>query len=138
MKHYRFWLLLLLAVVLPVRGALAAAMLCPPAGVGMQNEVQLLDHHAGHHGMMDESLAVGVLDHGAHHDGSANVDDDGTSASAQDKCNLCSAFCSATPLLSSLPPSTLPQDPVATVFPDLFAPAPSFLSDGQERPPRSI
>lgn len=58
-------------------------------------------------------------------------------ASAADNCNLCCDFCSVTPLANSLP--TLPTAPErATLsFPDLSAPAPSFLSDGQERPPRS-
>lgn len=137
MKHLRIWLLLLLAVLLPVRGAVAAAMLCPPAGVGTQNQVRVLDHHLGSHHTMVRAAAESVgHDHAMHDHGSASTDD-GKSLSVQDKCNLCSAFCSMTPLVSSPLTMPTPQEPGATAFPDLFAPPPNFLSDGQERPPRS-
>jgi hypothetical protein len=42
-----------------------------------------------------------------------------------------------TPMLSSLPSLPAPQDDATESFPDISAPAPSFVSDGQERPPRS-
>jgi len=62
---------------------------------------------------------------GGHHDGFG-------------KCNLCCDFCSMTPLLSTQPSIPTPPNLSSVQFPDLFAPAPSFVSDGQERPPRSI
>ncbi|HEX6703782.1 MAG TPA: DUF2946 family protein [Albitalea sp.] len=135
MKSLRIWFLLLLAVLLPVRGAMAAAMLCPPAGVGMQGEMRLMDHHAaGHHHQAADGLQH-EHDH-ATHDHSSGGHDDGKSS--QDSCNLCTAFCSVTPMVSNPPTVAAPQELSATTFPDLSAPAPSFLSDGQERPPRSI
>jgi len=51
---------------------------------------------------------------------------------------LCCDFCSVTPLSSEPPSVPMPLNLSGVSFPDLFAPAPSFLSDGQERPPRSI
>jgi hypothetical protein len=125
-KILRLWLLVLLAVLLPVRGAMAGAMLCSPAGVGTQQELRTLHEQAA-----DSSLhAVHHHEEAAHHDDAADP--------GHDKCNLCSAFCSLTPLLSDMPGVPPPLEVPAESFPDFSAPAPSFLSDGQERPPRSF
>jgi hypothetical protein len=136
-KPFRFWLLLLLAVLLPLRGAMAAAMLCPPGG---PQPMQALEHAmAGAHA---DAAAAGHEHHGPHHGphhAAAPDTADGEEASGgEDRCDLCAAFCSAVPLLRSFR-STVPAQPAAAVaFPALAVPAPSFVSDGQERPPRSI
>jgi hypothetical protein len=114
---------------------MAAAMLCPPAGAGTQSEMPLMDHK-----VIDHEHAAGAVSHVLHshdhgHEHGAQHDHGLTS---QDKCNLCSAFCSLTPLLSSIAGIPDPGELVSAPFPDLPAPAPIFLSDGQERPPRSI
>jgi hypothetical protein len=133
-KSFRIWLLLLLAVLLPVRGAMAAAMLCPPVGAGTPGEVRLMDHPApGQHHPAAEVHGAGH-DHAAH-DHASGGQDDGTSS--QDSCRLCTAFCSVTPMVSSLPTVVAPLDLSTAAFPHLSAPAPSFVSDGQERPPRT-
>lgn len=136
MKSLRLWLILLLAVLLPLRGTLAAAMMCPVAGTGVQTEVQIAEeaHDPGH----AHSHGASAGDHGAGHASQA-VDhhDIASTGDASDKCNLCSAFCSVTGMVSGTATAAEPQS-VATVFPHLYAPPPSFLSDGQERPPRSI
>lgn len=135
-KSLRIWLLVLMAVLLPLRGALAAAMMCHVAGTGVQTEVQMAershDHghshsdvaSGGHHGAEVTSQATD------HHD-FAGVGD------PADKCNLCSAFCSVTGMVSGTATASEPQT-LTTVFPHLYAPPPSFISDGQERPPRTI
>jgi len=131
-KIIRTLLLVMLVVLLPIRGAVAAAMLCPPSAAGM-------DHHT----MMAAADHDGHGDH-QHADHSANPHDSSRSGIADhhaggfEKCNLCCDFCSITPLLSALPSVPTPQDLSSVSFPALFAPAPSFVSDGQERPPRSI
>ena len=56
---------------------------------------------------------------------------------APDTCNLCCDFCSITPPASSLPALPGAQEHSTLSFPDPGAPAPSFVSGGQERPPRS-
>jgi len=131
MKSVRIWLLLLLALLLPVRGAVAAAMLCPIAGSGVQTEVQASADHAAHEAMHKHKDAH---EHAASHAHTA----DHEHGKAADRCNLCSAFCSLTPLAGSVPTLATPLDLSTTTFPDFSAPPPSFLSDGQERPPRSI
>ena len=102
--------------MLPVRGVMAAAMLCPPTAgeTSLASQVHAMSSSAG--------------DHHQHHDGMAG----------QDTCKLCSACCSVPPLPSAAPAVPLPHAFAAAAFPALAAPAPSFLSDGQERPPRSI
>jgi hypothetical protein len=133
MKTVRILLLLLLAVLLPVRGAVAAAMLCPVAGTGSQTEVRMLDHAIGHH----EVGSTGDVDHSMHHEDGGWDGHDGA-ASTSDKCDVCSAFCSVPPLVETLPAAFKVPDAAAATFPDFSARAPSFLSDGPERPPRSI
>jgi hypothetical protein len=128
MKTGRIWILLLLAVLLPVRGAVAAAMQCPAVGSSVPGQVmthELDSYHqdAGHH-----EHATEPVDGHADHD---HANSEG--------CNMCAAFCSMTPLVASTPPSL--HEPVglsAVKFSDYSAAAPSFLSDGQERPPRTI
>lgn len=143
-KTVRICLLLLLAVLLPVRGAVAAAMLCAPADVGPPGEPRMgaqhpahaMGHHAmGHHGDgADAHAAHPAVLHG---DGLSSGGDPDVS-SPQDRCTLCAAFCSLTPLVGSAPGLFVPQVLPAASFPALSAPVPTFLSDGQERPPRSL
>ena len=129
MKLLRICLLVLLATLLPIRGAMAAAMLCPPAGVGAHGEMRLMEHDLAGHDHIDDAHA-----HHQHDDGKQ----DGHGKSAEDKCNLCSALCSLTPMLSETVGIQEPRDFIDASFPVLSVPAPSFLSDGEERPPRSI
>jgi len=74
--------------------------------------------------------------HAAHDAGTAGGS--GHHSDGFGKCNVCCDFCSMTPLLSTPASIPTPLNLSSVSFPDLLAPAPSFLSDGQERPPRSI
>ena len=136
-KAFRVFLLVVLAVLLPVRGAVAAAMLCPVAGSGMQNEVNV---HSAAHQAMDHAMAHAPAD--AQHDDHASAGhghhDHGQDQAGSDECNMCSAYCSITPLVSAVPQLPAPLDPPSVKFPGFASGAPTFLSDGQERPPRSI
>jgi hypothetical protein len=123
-KTVRIWLLLVMAVLLPIRGAVAAAMLCPMAGPGTQAEVQAM---LAMHEEMGHAMA-----HDGHHQG------DGRDPGSPDKCNLCAASCCLTPLAASVPTIAAPLDLTAAALPDHSAPPPSFVSSGPERPPRSI
>jgi hypothetical protein len=127
-KVLRIWLLVLLAVLLPVRGGMAAAMACvPAAAAAAPSEVEVTDHHEHH-------------DHAAaHHDhGAGDPEVTAAAGHGHGECNLCSAFCSVTPLPSAAPTVAAPLDLAAAAFPSVGAPAPNFLSSGPERPPRSI
>jgi hypothetical protein len=151
-KMLRVCLLLMLVVLLPWRGAVAAAMLCPsasmPASLGAQGHHDApgtpsaggaphwqAEHHghSGHHDLDHRQAVTGdAIDTSPVHQ-----THDQPPPSTDGKCQLCAATCA----LSTLPPpaSDLPQPPAmaASAFPPLVAPAPDFLSGGQERPPRS-
>lgn len=139
-KSPRLWLLLLLAVLLPLRGAMAAAMLCPPAGAGSPTEAVAGTHHHEH----EHEAAPAGADHGearlaAHAHGASSAHDHGAATPAMaDDCDLCAAFCSVATVLSSPPAFDAAQDLGAFPYPNANAPSPSFLSSGPERPPRSI
>ena len=136
-KTVRIWFLLLLAVLLPVRGAVAAAMLCPISGSGVQMELAMAGHSAGHQAM-DQTLSH---DHASGHGHAPDASDDGHPGhdhATSEGCNACSAYCSLTPLVSNVPTLVEPLDASAVKYFDLSAPPPSFVSDGQERPPRTI
>jgi hypothetical protein len=127
----------MLAVLIPVRGAVAAAMLCPVAGVGIRIEMRLAHAPSAHHASMDAAaIASGHAHHDhAHHDLGPAGHDHGPASNG--KCDVCSAFCSVTTMVGS-PPTVSAPELASTTFPRLSAPDPSFLSGGQERPPRSI
>lgn len=111
-------------------------MLCQITESGSQMEPRLqhdrmpVAHRALDHAMGATHHDTAQHEHGGHHDHSAG--------GQSDKCNLCSAFCSLTPLAST-GHAVLPLLEAAdALFPAVSSPALSFLSDGQERPPRSI
>ena len=113
-------------------------MLCPVGSTGVQSELRMHEHPASHEAM-DHGTAHDHADHQHQHDhAGAGHHDEGKGHGASDKCNMCSAYCSLTPLVSEVPTLLEPAELSAVKFPDLSSPAPTFLSDGQERPPRSI
>ena len=126
MKILRIWLLVLLAILLPVRGAIAAVMPCESVGHPAPAETAPVHHHMDAAG--GEADATEVVDHGTHHHDHAGAD----------KCSLCASCCSTAPLLLTFSPTVAALDGPSADFALIQAPAPTFLSDGQERPPRSI
>jgi hypothetical protein len=132
-KTLRIWLVLLLVLLLPVRGAVAAGMLC-------EIEHQLSGSLASAHAVVaDKGHAH---EHGAHHGQAAHADSTpGETANAStdsDACGLCSGCCSAIGMVSSLPVLAAPHALNSVPFPSVAAAAPSFIPRGLERPPRSI
>ena len=126
--------MLLLMVVLPVRGAMAAAMLCLPQEEPAKHQHLMVQDLAGEPESHDHTQ------HGHGHHGHA-MDFAGQEAEVasgvSDDCDLCVAFCSLTPLASTAPDLRHPwaqaaQNPAPSVL------APSFVSDGEDRPPRTI
>jgi len=132
-KLVRLWFLLLLAVLLPIRGAVAAAMLCAVGAGSPQTEWRAVEPRA--HADMD---AVHEHHEAADHAHTGSDHHDGHDQGVADKCNMCSAFCALTPLWSEAPRLPEPMALPSVGFPDLSTPAPSFVSDGQERPPRTL
>jgi len=128
-KTLRLCLLVMLALLIPIRGALATAMLCPPMVAAGHMHAAIDAHHPA----LQLGTPAHLHDHGQglHHDAHET-------AKSSDKCNLCAACCSVTPMLSSLPTVAIPPQFSTVTFTALTAPPPSFESGGQDRPPRTI
>lgn len=132
MKLLRLSLILLLAVLLPVRGALAGAMLCAPAMPAQAPAPMVAtDHHPGH---------VAAQAHDAHnaHDGQDRHGAHGKADATHQACTPCAAFCSLMQLADTGHPLVTAAALPAASFPPLAAAAAHFERDGPERPPRSI
>lgn len=154
MKLWRCLLLMLLAVMIPARGAVAAAMMCPQhdgaltdAQHQQSGELGAHDTHYAHrthaqepgsptgeasmHTHQHEGDPARVTQHGNDHE-----HNDNHAGSTSGGCQLCASVCSMTPMLGSLPTWQPPAATPSADFPPLRVPAPSFQSDGPERPPR--
>lgn len=128
----RVLLLLFLVLLLPVRGVMASALLCPPPasapgaahGVGMSAATEQHTHgDCGTHARADApSPTAEWQKHGP---------------DEPNACNLCAACCSAPPMAHAELDIPLPRGSAALEFPSRRVPVPGFLPDGQERPPRS-
>lgn len=119
-KSLRLLVLVLLAMLLPLRGVSAAALLCEQQPASHSEAV-------GHdHGDHDMASAAG--EDRVQHDHSHN---------GFDKRHLCLSSCAAAPLMGAVPAVLTPPLAGTTVFPHFAAPVPTFQSDGQDRPPRS-
>jgi hypothetical protein len=128
-KTARIWLLLVLAVLLPLRGALAAGMLCPVADA--HGPVQA---HAGPHAHHQHAAST-AHDHAPPH--MQSDAHDAHHAAGEGKCNSCSAFCSV-PAVTSAPLAIASVEPARAGFAGPTALPASFIPDGRDRPPRSI
>lgn len=129
MRLFRILVLLLVCVLLPFRGAVAATMLC--AEPGQTNEVAAAVGHA-HHGTQGNDHADDVE---AHADKGVTAADDGAKS---DSCHICASGCNAAAMVTELPSAPDAMPVASVVFPALNAPAPDFQSEGQDRPPRAI
>lgn len=132
MKVARILLLTLLALVLPLRGALAGIACCAGDLAELEQAVAQVHGHPGE--------AHGDAAHAHHHDhgdAAAEPGDTHGASGPYDKCHACTASCSAVSLIGALPVIPTPPAAAGVVFPALSAPPPSHASEGQERPPRS-
>ncbi|MBX3619878.1 MAG: hypothetical protein KF891_07820 [Rhizobacter sp.] len=116
----RVYVLVLLALLLPLRGLSAATLLCEQHPMSHAETVA--------HAPAPQADARGGTTHD-HHDHAGAEEGPG---------HHCLSSCSA-PLLMSEPPAlAVPAIVGMAVYPRLAAPAPSFLSGGQDRPPRRV
>ena len=135
MKHLRTFVLILLTVLLPIRGAMAATMLCP--GGDRTNTVAVVVEH-GHHDMHADH-ATHADDSASHHaPGGDAARDDSSSGEHPTTCHLCASGCCMASMVGTPPALGQPTLTASVTFPALAAPAPAFHSGGQDRPPRTI
>ena len=132
-KYLRTFILVLLTVLLPIRGAAAAAMLCP--GEASTISTAATAGHGGHDMHAEHDMEV---HHAAMHDhshGAALAESSGGHATA---CQFCADGCCVTPLAFAPPSVASPRPTALAAFPALTARVTAFYPDGQDRPPRTI
>jgi len=132
MKNSRILLILLMALILPVKGAMAAAGMFCHSGSTSSHDARTSQYHAVDHGQSHH-----------HHHGDGNEPSeprtgDGMPSPALASCTVCSAVCSSPPLPAApivllSPPSTAGES-----FPPVAVPRTSAVIGGLERPPRTI
>ena len=133
MSKFRIWLLLLVALILPFKGTMAAAgMFChlgsdlPMSAIVQPHQHPAAAEHDHAHGHAADSATQS----GVHHDGGPNP--------LSSSCTICSAVCSAPPLPPAGLSLQLPVPAGAERFPALAPPRPSAVASGLERPPRTV
>lgn len=131
LKFIRLILVITLAVLLPIRGVVAATAACPdgPHGAAPAQAAQGPGHHL--------SADVQAAEHGqasaSHADQAKPTSNEVGSGGHSGSAACCAAF-----LVAEMPTLVAPPAHAAVRFPRLSAPAPDFHSGRQERPPRSI
>ena len=138
MKYLRTFILVLLTILLPIRGAVAAAMLCPGGTATVDAEVNAAP---GAHG--GEGANSAAADHEAIHDHSnhshGDASDEASSGGHGTACQFCAGGgCCVTPLAFAPPSVGLPGLVASTTFPLFTARVTAFYPDGQDRPPRTF
>lgn len=113
--RFRLWVLLLIAIVLPLRSALAFGVECPSSGQATQAVV--------HEQVMDD----------CHHSGRTHSDKQLSQHPGHD-----AACCNAAVMAYDWPEVQSAALSGAVVFATVQAPPASFQSEGPERPPRTL
>jgi hypothetical protein len=133
-KHLRTVILVLLTVLLPVRGAVAATMLC--AGAAPVHGTVAAVGDAGHDPHAGHGMAAPHT--GAHESAHADAPDDAPSGGHASACQFCAGGgCCVTPLAFAPPAVQSPHRVTVAVFPTLTARVTAHYPDGQDRPPRT-
>ena len=138
-KVFRLYLLVLLTVLMPLRGAMAHVQSCAS---GNGNMVVQATAQANHELSHADSHRMNHADHGHDHllasSGGATDTDPTQSHGHQGKCSSCTLTCaSACVALPSSMGMTVMQA-VSPKFPSLTTLTSQFLAEGPERPPRSL
>jgi uncharacterized protein YceK len=137
-KSLRIWILVLLAVLLPIRGAVAAVMGCASVMTMHSSAPPMTSHDHQGMQMQEQTQTQTAADSGDCCDGDHDGDGRGGDAGASTGCGICCDLCSLTPMLGVELPVEAPQRVVAAVWVERSASSFTFQVDGPERPPRSI
>jgi hypothetical protein len=131
MTKLKACLLLFVMLMLPLRGAMAGmGLLCEHAPQPMQAAAQHAGHDHARHGVQHAAEDTRLVSAFAHHDHGDR--------SAPDTCNLCTSVCSTPPLASGAVQLPAPLDGGRPHFPPVDVARLSYVTDGLERPPRTI
>ena len=121
-------------MLLPIRGAVAATMLCPE-GAATDTAAVVAQHER--HGMhADHEMHAGNA--ASHHHASADAPNDSSSGEHPTTCHYCASGCCMASIVGTVPSVGQPALTSSVTFPALATPVAAFHSDGQDRPPRTI
>lgn len=133
-KSLHIFMLVMLALLLPLRGAVAAGIPCCDEHRGATQPL-IMEHSSDHHhAAQTEPGSIAAHQHG--HSAFSDQPDSVTTAHAGN-CNTVSSCCTVSPMLSTLPTIEVPVGVSRQSFPTLPAPAATFHCEAHERPPRS-
>lgn len=137
-KTLRVCVLVLMALLLPLRGVLAASTPCTLAGIASVQVPMPAQPDAGHHPCDDHAADdghalpdVGAPEATGHH-ASAGP------AGSHHGSGCQTGACCLMPLGATPPATVAPPAAGAVCYPALVAPPAAFQSGGQDRPPRAI
>jgi len=138
-KYLRLFIVLLLAVLLPLRGAVAATMLCASAPQAMTAGVSA--HHdsdEAHGGAEMHEHAEHAHDHAGPDAAEAASSADAEPGTHSAACAFCAGGdCCVAPLAFAPPAITHPRLGSESRFVHLIATVAAGYPDGQDRPPRT-
>ena len=135
MRSLRIIILVLFSILLPIRGAVAATMLCPEGE--RTDRSTMVVAHDGH------DMHAEHQQHANHPPAQHHTDEEMPSADAAlgyhtATCQFCASGCCLASIVGSVPSIAEPSRNASVMFPALQARVAAFQSDGQERPPRTI
>jgi hypothetical protein len=140
-RQVRIIILVLLAVLLPVRGAVAATMLCSGSATPITAGPATAHDHHGMQADHDMHANHGGAEHAAsehHHPEPAGPDDDSSHGGHANTCNSCANGCCMASVVGTVPTLARPIVTGSVTFPALASPLAAFHSGGQDRPPRTL
>jgi hypothetical protein len=140
-RQFRIFILVLMTMVLPFRGAVAATMLCAERVAQITAGPATAHEHHGTHGGHDMHHSHGeagnvASDH--HHPDLAGSDDDSAHGGHTNTCNSCASGCCMASVIGTVPTVARPHLTSLVSFPALASPIAAFQSGGQDRPPRTL
>lgn len=138
MKLIGFWLLVLLAVLVPATASIATSMICPPAAIakaqvrGQVVQVKSVGKHAvasGSHVSVTKAKAASKKSVAANQPADHCCD--------LTPCSHCAGCGSCASMVATVDLGTHAHPFVMSALPEPGGPRAEFLLSGQERPPRS-
>lgn len=128
----RILLLVLLAMVLPLRSALAVAAHCEQRSNPPVTSAAHAHEHFAQHSVHEHETSASL------HGDAADTADSGQLPEALSVCDMSAVSCCSMPLGSFVSGIVLPALESAVDFPSYRAHVARFLGDGPERPPRFV
>ena len=140
MKLLGFWLLVVLAVLVPATASVATSMFCPTVSVakaklhGQAAEVKSVGKHAALSGAHSRAPSARLAGRKPAADA---TDAHGQHCCGASPCSQCTSCGSCVSMVTALALEAADHPSAELILPDPGGPRAEFLLSGQERPPRA-